>query len=77
MSGPQLLRVPKSFRSIDEILATASKMNLTNIVILSQREDGSVVFLHDDAMTVAATNWLLDTAKHHILITPVAERLDR
>lgn len=77
MSGPQLLRVPKSFRSIDEILATASKMNLTNIVILSQREDGSVVFLHDDAMTVAATNWLLDNAKHHILITPVAERLDR
>lgn len=77
MSEPQLLRIPKSFRSVDDILATAAKLSLDNIIILSQRDDGSVVFLHNDAMTVANTNWLLDTAKHHILITPTDERLNR
>lgn len=77
MTAPQLLRIPKSFRSVDDILATASKLSLDNIIILSQREDGSVVFLHDDASTVANTNWLLDTAKHHLILTPAFEKVDR
>jgi hypothetical protein len=56
---PQLLRVPRTIRSVDDVLETAKKLNLPNVLVLSEREDGSVVFLETE-MTPASANWLLD-----------------
>jgi hypothetical protein len=37
-------------------------MQLTNVLVLSERESGNIVFLDSD-LTVAQVNWLLDSAK--------------
>jgi hypothetical protein len=63
---PKLLRVPTSFQSVAEVLACADKMNLPNVLVLSEREDGSIVFL-DSGMNFAQTNWLLDRMKMILL----------
>ena len=65
---PKLLRVPERM-SVEQLLAVAGKMGLTNAVLLSQRENGHIVLLDADngsGMTVAQVNWLLDGAKFHI-----------
>ncbi len=63
MTGePALLRIPTSFRSVDAVLETARKLDLSNVMVLSEREDGSLVFLETD-MTLAEANWLLDRMK--------------
>lgn len=67
-SPPQLLRVPVSFHSVDDVLETAKKLELTNVLILSEREDGAIVFL-DNKMTMAQANWILDRAKA-LLVEP-------
>lgn len=59
---PQLLRVPQSFRSVTEVLACAERMELTNVVVLSERENGALVLL-GSGMSMAQTNWLLDRLK--------------
>lgn len=56
---PQLLRVPQSFRSVTEVLACAERMELTNVVVLSERENDAVVLI-GSGMSMAQTNWLLD-----------------
>lgn len=56
--NPQLLRVPTKFRTVNDVLETANKMGLSNVLVLSEKEDGSLVFLETE-MTFASTNWLL------------------
>ena len=65
--NPQLLRIPDQLRTVTQALNCADKLDLTNVLILSQRENGSIVFLTDHEMTMANANWLLDNAKQLIL----------
>lgn len=65
---PKLLRVPRTFRSVEAVLETAKKLDLPNVLVLSEREDGSLVFLETE-MSLASANYLLDRMKA-ILITP-------
>jgi hypothetical protein len=60
---PKLLRVPTQFHTVDEALNCALKMDLPNVIILSEKADGALVFLSDDLATLASTNWLLDRMK--------------
>jgi hypothetical protein len=66
MTEPTLLRVPQHFHSVEAVLACAAKMNLTNVLVLSENEDGSLVFL-DSGFDLAHTNWLLDRMKFLML----------
>ena len=59
---PRLLRVPEQFQSVNDVLACAQKLDLPNVLVLSEREDGSIVFLDSD-MTLAQANWLIDRLK--------------
>lgn len=59
---PQLLRVPTSFHSVDDVLGAAAKMDLPNCIVISERESGALVLLATD-MSLAHTNWLLDRLK--------------
>jgi hypothetical protein len=65
---PPLLRVPHHFHSVADVLGAAAKMDLPNVLVLSEREDGSLVFL-DNGLTCGEANWLLDRMKA-LLITP-------
>jgi hypothetical protein len=67
-STPELLRVPFHFHTVADVLACAGKLNLPNVLVLSEREDGTLVFLDND-LTLAQANWLLDRMKA-LLITP-------
>ena len=67
MTDPTLLRIPVRFESVDAVLATAAKMGLTNVLLLSMRENGNIVFLDSPDLTVAAANWLVDQAKRIII----------
>lgn len=73
---PTLLRVPKRFNSVDEVLNTARQMDLQNILVLSEMEDGSLIFL-ETGMTYASTNWLLDRTKMLLLMPNSHERLGK
>lgn len=59
---PVLLRVPRHFHSVDDVLACAAKMNLPNCVVISELEDGRLVLL-DSGLTLAQTNWTIDRLK--------------
>ena len=61
-ADPTLLRVPEHFHSVADVLGAATKMNLPNVLVLSELPDGSLVFL-DDGMTMAQANWLIDRIK--------------
>jgi hypothetical protein len=73
---PKLLRVPKRFGSVDEVLNTALQMDLPNVLVLSEMEDGSLVFLETE-MSFASTNWLLDRMKMLLLMPDSHERLGK
>ena len=64
---PKLLRVPVRFASVEEVLKTAAQMDLPNVLVLSQRENGNLVFLDSPGLTCAEANWLVDLAKKIIL----------
>ena len=64
---PKLLRVPQRFETVEQVLACAAKMNLTNVLVLSQRDNGNIVFLDSPELTLAQANWLVDQAKAIIL----------
>lgn len=74
MSDIPLLRIPKSFRSVDDVLGAAAKMDLPNVLLLSEMEDGSLVFLGAPELSLANTNWLLDRMKHLMLQPESFER---
>lgn len=65
----ELLRIPEHFRSVDDMLGVASQLNLSNALLISERDDGSLVFL-DTNLTLAEANWLLDRMKM-LLFAPV------
>lgn len=65
--APKLLRVPERFESIEAVFACALKMNLTNVLVLSQRENGNIVFLESPGLTACEANWLIDQAKRIFL----------
>lgn len=68
MSKPVLLRIPKKFQTVEAVLDTAAQLELPNILVLSEKEDGSIIFLGTE-MSLANTNWLLDRLKS-ILLEP-------
>lgn len=71
MEEPKLLRVPSHFHSLEEMLGAARQLNLPNALLVSELEDGRIVFLDTD-LTVAQANWLLDRMKQILLgPTPV------
>jgi hypothetical protein len=60
--APRLLRIPTHFHSVDEMLGVAKQLDLPNALLISERHDGSLVFLDSD-LTMAQANWLLDRMK--------------
>lgn len=60
---PRLLQIPPHIHTVEDLFAVAGKLGLTNAMVLSQREDGSIVFLTTSKMTIAEANWLADSAK--------------
>jgi uncharacterized protein YerC len=71
---PKLLCIPEHFRSVDDMLAVAGKLKLGNALLISEREDGSLVFL-DTSLTVAEANWLIDRMKVLMLVPSCHQRL--
>jgi hypothetical protein len=57
-----VLRIPETFRSVDDVLGAASKLDLENCIVISERGDGSLVFLATE-VSAAQANWLLDRIK--------------
>jgi hypothetical protein len=62
----KLLRIPTHFRSVDDVLGCAAKLNLPNILVLSELENGDFVVL-DDGLSLSAANWLVDRFKQLML----------
>ena len=73
--APALLLVPTHFRSVADVLGCAAKMDLQNVLVLSERADGTLVFLDND-LTLAQANWLLDRMKALIITPNQFERKD-
>ena len=66
--APQLLHIPRTLHTVDEALGVAKQLGLDNIVILSERDDGGLIFLCAPGdMTMAQNNWLLDRMKQLLL----------
>ena len=74
--APELLRIPRRFNTVDEVLGAAKQLGLSNVLVLSEREDGALIFLETD-MTLASTNWLLDRMKTLLLALDTFQRVDR
>lgn len=62
VEAPRLLRIPEKFQTVSDVLECAKKMDLPNVLVLSEREDGSIVFLDSD-LTFSEANWLIDRLK--------------
>ena len=43
-----------------EVLEKALKEGLTNVIVLSQREDGNIYHEESSGMTLGEINWLVD-----------------
>ena len=65
--SPKLLRIPERFESVEAVFACALQMDLPNVLVLSQREDGRIVFLESPGLTACEANWLVDQAKRIFL----------
>ena len=74
MGEPKLLRVPERFQSVDAVLEVAKKLDLPNILIISELENGNLVFLETD-MSIASANWLLDRLKFLLLAPGTHDRI--
>lgn len=74
-NAPKLLRIPHKLRSVNDVLGVAFHLNLQNIMVLSQRENGDLVFLDTD-MTEAQANWLLDKIKTLLLLPSCYEMVN-
>jgi hypothetical protein len=62
--APKLLQIPRTLHSVDEALGVAKQLELDNVLILSERDDGGLIFLCAPGdMTMAQSNWLLDRMK--------------
>lgn len=76
MEVSNLLRIPHTFHTVDEVLATAKQLNLPNVLVLSELDDGKLVFL-ETTMSVANANWLLDRMKSLLLMPASFERIGK
>ncbi len=63
---PKLLRIPQHFHTVEEMLGAARQLELPNALLISEREDGSLVFLDTD-LNVSQANWMLDRMKQILL----------
>ena len=63
----RLLRVTNSCRTVDEVLGVAARLDLDNVILISETPDGAVVLLTTDNVTLASANWLLDRVKMLLL----------
>ena len=54
-------------RDAKEILEKALKDNLTNVIVLSQRENGDIYHAECDNMTLGEINWIIDSYKSWIM----------
>lgn len=68
MTDPVLLGIPQTFHSVEDVLEYAKKMNLPNVLVLAEKDDGELVFLAAPDITLADANWLLDRLKTLILL---------
>lgn len=68
-----LLRIPQTFHTVEEVLSTAKQLDLPNVLVLSELENGNLVFL-ETTMSVAQANWLLDRMKALLLLPSSFER---
>lgn len=68
-----LLRIPQTFHTVDEVLATAKHLDLPNVLVLSELDNGNLVFL-ETTMSVSSANWLLDRMKMLLLVPSSFER---
>lgn len=62
--GPKIVRLPvaESVTAREALQAALDeKEPLTNVIILSQREDGSIYHLSSSDMTLAEANWIIDS----------------
>jgi len=73
---PKLLRIPRRFATVGEVLGAARQMGLSNVLLLSEGEDGALIFLETE-MSFASTNWLLDRMKILLLVPNIFERVER
>lgn len=66
--GPRLLKFPTTVtrETVKDVLARASAANLSQVLILSYDEEGTIHYFESDEMTIANANWLLDCYKHHL-----------
>jgi hypothetical protein len=71
---PKLLRIPRSFHSVSDVLETAKKMDLCNILVVSETEDGNLIVMDAPALTVSHTNWLIDRVKTWLLMPDSFDR---
>ncbi len=61
------MNTPEEFHSVDEVLGAAQHLDLSNILVISERENGTIVFLSTE-MSLAQANWLIDRLKTLILV---------
>ena len=52
-----------------ELLEKALKDDLTNVIILSQRENGDIYHAECDSMTLGEVNWIIDSYKAWLMNT--------
>lgn len=59
----QLPGIPKKLHTVEDVLGQAMQMNLPNIFIISELENGDLIILNTTDFTLAEANWLCDRAK--------------
>ena len=62
--GPKLVRFPAPDKiGAREALQRAMDDDLTNVIILSQRENGDIYHIESDYLTLATVNLIIDSFK--------------
>lgn len=56
-------------REVKEILEKALTDDLTNVIVLSQRENGDIYHAECDKMTLGEINWIIDSYKSWLMNT--------
>ena len=70
MTDLKVVKFPGAdLRDAKEILEKALKDGLTNIIVLSQRENGDIYHAECDSMTLGEINWIIDSYKSWIMNT--------
>lgn len=61
---PKLLKIPDTMRTVEDVLAVAARLDLGNVLVISERENGDIVYLTSSNSTCSEINWLLDRMKN-------------